>query len=247
MPRHRHLRTLSVGLCLALAVASCRTPDAAPTPPPAPAPGPLPEPELAPPPAEKKPPPPRRKQKRRPKQKRPATSPVPKPSPAPLDLSFLTSKTACTLVLGGATVTEEEGVEVDLAQANGAVTGAVYDRLARQGFRVEPLIVFTRGSGDRSRTVATELTKRRCSKIVQVSHFLQDPTFGFLVTVLEPVTDQFDPSRDVWRFHWKPLPYTSRYAFRYTEDAVFELDLEEVADAIARDLAASGMIARKEP
>lgn len=224
------LHTLPVASLLALG--ACRTP----------APKPVPEPPPAP--KVEKPPAPRPPKKRRQKAKRPPSTPVPKPTPAPLDLSFLGSEKACALVLGGATLTEEEGVEVDLAQLNGAVTGAVFERLAAQGYAVEPLVVFTRDSGDRKQTVAIELAKRRCNKVVQVSHYLQDPTFGFLVTMIQPATDQFDPSQDLWRFHWDPMPFTRRYAYRYTEDAVFELDPEEVAQEIAFDLAESGLLAR---
>lgn len=223
------LHAVSVGLLLALV--ACRTPKPAPAPPPA----------LK---VEKKPAP-KPPRKRPPKATRPTSTPVPKPAPVPLDLSFLGSKTACALVLGGATLTEEEGIEVDLAQLNGAVTGAVFERLAAQGYAVEPLVVFTREAGDRSRTVTIELTRRRCNKLVQISHFLQDPTFGFLVTMLQPATDQYDPSRELWRFHWQPMAYTRRYAYRFTEDAAFELDPEEVADVIAGELAESGILARK--
>jgi hypothetical protein len=193
-------------------------------------------------------------QKPRPRPKRPpprptrspalALTPAPKPVGAPLDLSFLGSSTACAILLGGATITEEEGIEVDLAQANGALTGAVHERLRRQGYKVEPLVVFTRESGERARTVAVELTRHRCNKLVQISHFLQDPSFGFLVTMFRPQTDAFDPSRELWRFHLEPMPYTRRYAYRYSEDAIFTLDLEEVADEIARELSEGGMLAR---
>lgn len=239
-----------------LAVAACRTP----APPPAPAqvlvatPNPLdadaprPGAAVAPKPERKRPPRPKPKRKPKPKRrekaKRPAPTPVPKPSPAPLDLSFLASETACALVFGGATITEEEGVEVDLAQLNGAVTGALYERLAALGHVVEPLVVFTRDSGERKQVVAIELAKRRCNRVVQVSHYLQGPTFGFLVTVIQPATDQFDPSQDLWRFHWEPLPFTRRYAYRYTEDAVFEIDPEDVAQEIAYDLSESELLAR---
>jgi len=250
MPRHR-VPQRALPICLLLAIAACRTPHApaaAPvlvaTPNPADADAPLAGAARRPK-AEKKPKPvPRPKKPRRPKAKRPPPTPVPKAAAAPLDLSFLTSKTACALVFGGATLTEEEGVEVDLAQLNGAVTGAVYERLGALGYVVEPLVVFTRDSGDRKQTVAIELAKRRCNRVVQVSHYLQGPTFGFLVTMIQPATDQFDPSQDLWRFHWDPMPFTRRYAYRYTEDALFELDPEDVAQEIAFDLAESGLLAR---
>lgn len=233
MPRVLPLRALPIGLCLALA-AACRTP--------APARAPAPEP-----PAAQKPPPrppkrpPQKLAKKRPK---PVLTPIPKATPAPLDLSFLGSPSACTIILGGATLTAEEGIEIDFAQANGVLAATVADRLAQAGFAVEPLVVFTRDPADRSRTVAVEATRRRCNKMVQVSHFLHDPSYGFLVNMLTPQTDAFDPSRDLWRFHWVPMPYTRRYAYRFTEDAIFSLDLEEVADEIARELAASGLLGR---
>lgn len=243
-------RTLLI--CLVLAVtAACRTPARHPVSPqvlvatPNPEDADAPRPGAAPRTEKKRPPKVKpKKVQRRPKAKRPPPTPVPKPTPAPLDLSFLTSKTSCALVFGGATLEEEEGVEVDLAQLNGAVTGAVYERLEALGYVVEPLIVFTRDSGDRKQVVAIELAKRRCNKVVQVSHYLQGPTFGFLVTMIQPATDQFDPSQDLWRFHWDPLPFTRRYAYRYTEDAVFELDPEEVAQEIAFDLGESGLLVR---
>ncbi|HYD41326.1 MAG TPA: hypothetical protein VEB43_10905 [Anaeromyxobacter sp.] len=251
MPKRRgSQRTLLICLVLATA-AACRTPARHPVPPqvlvatPNPEDADAPRPGAAPRAEKKRPPKPKpKKVQRRPKAKRPPPTPVPKPTAAPLDLSFLASKTACALVFGGATVTEEEGVEVDLAQLNGAVTGAVYERLAALGHVVEPLVVFTRDSSDRKQVVAIELAKRRCNRVVQVSHYLQGPTFGFLVTVIQPATDQFDPSQDVWRFHWDPLPFTRRYAYRYTEDAVFELDPEDVAQEIAYDLSESELLAR---
>lgn len=241
-------------ICLLLAIVACRTSPRPPVaavpavviavPNPADADAPVPGAARAPR-AEKKPKAvPRPKKPRRPKAKRPPPTPVPKPTPNPLDLSFLTSRSACALVFGGATVTEEEGVEVDLAQLNGAVTGALYQRLAALGHVVEPLIVFTRDSSDRKQVVAIELAKRRCNRVVQVSHYLQGPTFGFLVTVIQPATDQFDPSQDLWKFHWEPLPFTRRYAYRYTDDAVFELDPEDVAQEIAYDLAESELLPR---
>jgi hypothetical protein len=180
--------------------------------------------------------------------KRPALAPpVKPPSVEGMDLSFLGSKRACALVLGGGTLADAEQDEnaVDLLQVNGNVTSALSDRLAAQGYRVEKSVLFMRDAGERSRTAAVELVRRKCASLVQVGHFLTDQAFGFEVKVLRPVSEASATPQDQWRFHWEVLPFTKRYAYRYTDAAIRAVPVKDLAAEMARDLAQSGLMPKR--
>jgi hypothetical protein len=165
-------------------------------------------------------------------------------SPIP---EYLSDPSACALVVGGGgMISDLESANEFLFKSNSDVTTALYDGLGMSGFRVEKFIERPSRSGDRVARIVAELQRRRCGRIVQVTHVVEGPEsdrqLGFDVTVLVLDTEKSRQATGGRLYTVKGL-FQKRYIYPLKD--LQNLTAVDVANQIGPDLADTGLLPLK--
>jgi hypothetical protein len=162
------------------------------------------------------------------------------PEPPVAVPDYITSPASCALVLGGGgTVFPEGPVAQAWRKIDGLVAGAATAELDRLGYRVELAMSDATTGAGRGRAAAAELARRRCNRVVQLSHFVEGEPgamrFGYAVSVLVPDAARARRVEGGLSYPFDQ-PYARRYAWDLTSEAMDRLVPAEVGRQAAADL-----------
>ncbi|TCI07330.1 hypothetical protein EZM97_32600 [Dyella soli] len=153
------------------------------------------------------------------------------------DLPMAEPATPCAVLMGGGgMVFPDEQVNQLWFRINSTLSGHVADDLQQKGYRVERMIVDIRNGDQRLAMLGQEVTRTHCSKIVQITHALEDMPKGagggrsFVFTV--SILGIGDTSTLTGGFK-------KEYRYPLTPEVMHSLSLSQVATQMADDIAAT--------
>jgi hypothetical protein len=171
------------------------------------------------------------------------------PAPDAASVAAMTDPRGCALVLGGGgAVFDGKEANDFFRKINTAVTDDVFQFLTMNGFRVEKMFLDAQESSGEGRGVQALVNMRRlrCSKLVQVSHFMDGPKtarqFGFVVTVMAAAPG--DRTQGGRMFTLKGL-HEKRYAYPLTKETISTLHASDIANQIGADLADTALLTKR--
>jgi hypothetical protein len=149
---------------------------------------------------------------------------------------------ACTLVLGGGgTVFDDEEVNAAFREFDDAVTETLYSFFFVNQYPVKKLFSTTRDPEERVRAALAEMSKHRCGRMVQLSHFLKVAgirrTIGYEVSILVPVAETSATETGGQTYVLKSV-FERRFEYPFIEKELAEMPTM-IANLIGRALARS--------